>query len=159
RLAIYIAAGHPVTECIDARDAAIRIEIAELRRLLETHAVAVIGCACRELVAVAARRAEPCYLTGHAIVALLRAREIQYSVAFLSRLGSEQSLPDAAPEWEWRVRVGGATCRKSCVACCGQRRTFGSAWLIHRLIERVFVNIAVECIRAEIAKIGITGKY
>ena len=58
RLAVDVAAGHAVAERVDAGDAAIGIEIAELGRLREADAAAVEGAARRELVAAAGRRVD-----------------------------------------------------------------------------------------------------
>src|SRR5262245_50725339 len=85
--------------------------------------------------------------------------EVQQPVALFPGFVTKQDLSDASPEWERRVRGGGAAHWKTCVASRGQRRAFGCARLIHRLVERVFVDVAVEAARANVAVIDIAGKY
>ena len=75
---------------------------------------------------------------------LERVGAVDESVACFGGLVGQQYLSDAGPERKRRVRRVGPAQREPGVAGRAQCCLFSEGRLIHRLIERVFIQIAVQ---------------
>src|SRR6185295_7590765 len=86
RRSVEVATSHTVAKRVDASDAVIGIEIAELCGLHEADAAPVVGRARRKLVVAAAERIAERELSGSSSVVLNRAPAVDQAVALLGRL-------------------------------------------------------------------------
>src|SRR4029453_14254534 len=140
---VDVAAGHTIRKGVDACDAAVRNEVAELSGLREIRAASVVSAAGGELVVAAAERVAPRELSPSAGVELGRLGAVVQAVALFRRLVIEQNVGNAPPERKRSVRGVGAARRKAGVPGCRQRCLLGRSRLVDRLVERGFVEIAV----------------
>src|SRR5690242_17874635 len=102
-----------------------------------------------ELIAPGPRTVQPGALRGEAGAVLSDVRTVQQAIALLRRLVAQQRLPDASPFRKGSIggRLAGGW--KSAIPRRRQCRPLGSARLVHRLIQRIVIEIAIESVRAD----------